>query len=65
MFLTTFSDYFWLLYLSVPGYLIYTYWGTISGFLGGAGSPALDPEMVKQFQEQQQQKKQKIRYARG
>ena len=65
MFLTVFSDYFWLLYLSVPGYLGYTYGGTVLGFIWPKSQQNFEQEQVPEQPQSTSNKKQKIRYVRA
>ncbi len=70
MILSIFTDRGWMIYLAIPGYLIYNYGGLVKNwFFSRSQSASAEPEELSQEELKKQQKKekkqQKIKYVRG
>lgn len=58
MFLSVFTGYAWLIFLTIPGYLIFAYKDTVMSFFNARNQqqqPQMTPQQQQQMMQQQQQ----------
>lgn len=55
MFMSVFTGYAWLIFLTIPGYLLYTYSGTISSFWNARNQQQQQQQQAQLEQMQQMQ----------